>query len=299
MDLRGLALLTADTFGVFTPDMAAEIGLKVRDVARLRRAGKLSLVCGRGHCVGAVTSIDQRLAAACMTWPDAIACFRTAARFHGFPVDDDGYTYVLVPRARRAMPGLIPRFWAVRATEVLRLGCFVVTDRRTTLADCLGRLPDDEAWGLLAWLWTRDRMTIDDIGSQIDERYHLYGVVRLREMVAALRRGAVSPGEVKFQDFLIDNEITGWLPDQKVFRGGRIVARVDVLFVEQKVVLEFDGKMAHPKEAKQRDGERDKRLEALGYSVIHVTWERMTTDHRALLREIRATLNAGGARVAS
>jgi very-short-patch-repair endonuclease len=178
---------------------------------------------------------------------------------------------------------------------VVDAGLWRVTDRRTTLADCLGRLPASEAWGLLAWLWTRDLITVDDLEAQITDRKHLYGIVRLRRMLAAVRRGAVSPAEIELQDFLTNRGFEGWIGDQKIIVRGRIIARADILFVAERVIIEFDGELAHPESASATDQARDKRLDDLGYHVIRVRWERLIHEPRDLVNEIRVALAARAA----
>lgn len=291
MDSLLLNHVFAATEGVFTPAMATQLNLSPGDVARLRTEGVITPVCGTG-----VTAADneitpvRRAIAAGLTWTDGICCFRSAGVIHGFKVEDDGHSHLLVPSGRRPSRGLVPHQWSVRPTEVERRGLLVLTDKPTTMLDCLGRLPEDEAWGMLAWHWTRDELTIDDITSQLDQRHHLYGIVRLRAMVAAVLDGALSIGEVRFHEFLRDSKITGWEADQKIYRRGRIVARVDVLFRSLRLVLEFDGAIAHNEETADEDAARDKLLRELGYSVLHVTWAQMYERPGELRRTIREAI---------
>lgn len=296
MEMGRLRAIADRTLGVFTPAMAEGIGVMQRDLARLRTRHQVSLICGRGYLVGIdPPTLQQRAIAAHLTWPDSIVCFRTAALIHGWPVDDDGATHVLLPNGRKPFGGLATHYWSVRPTEVVDAGNWRVTDRRTTLADCLGRLPSSEAWGLLAWLWTRDLITVDDLEAQIANRKQLYGIVRLRSMLAAVRRGAVSPTEIELQDFLSDRGFTGWIGDQKIVVRGRIVARVDILFIDERVVIEFDGELAHPTSSTASDQAWDERLKDLGYHVIRVRWERLVHEPRELMNEIRAALRARAA----
>lgn len=288
-----------ETLGVFTPAMAAAAGLPPSTLARMRRDGRVSRVCGMGHKEGVdPPTVEQRAMAACLTWSDAVVCERTAALMHGLigADADDGLTHVLVPNGRRALRGMAAHYWSIRPTEVLRRGPLVVTDRRTTLADCLGRFDEREAWGHLAWLATRDRISTTDVEAQLSDRFHLYGAPRLRAMAAALRRGAVSPTEVELHDFLRSSGFTGWAGNQKIWHAGTVIANADVLFFEAKVVLEFDGRLAHPRvrgrttPQQRRDERRDRRLRALGYQVIRIRWERLVFQPDLLRDQITAAL---------
>lgn len=300
MDLSPLYEITAQTGGVFTTSMAQGAGFSRVTLTRLRRRGAISRVCGNGHILGAgPPTLEQRAISACLTWPDAVVCERTAGRVHSLIDEsaDDGLTHVLVPNGRRGFNGLVSHHWSVRPTEVERRDGWAVTDLRTTLAECLGRFADVEAWGLFAWLATRDRIAADDVEAQIADRYHLYGVRRLRRMAAALRRGAVSPAEVDLHDFLEKYGFEGWAGNQKVLHQGRIVANADVLFKTERLVIEFDGRLSHPdgtdkvsRRKRREDQRRDARLRRMGYVVLRVRWERLIYQPEDLSREIELLL---------
>ncbi len=298
MDLTSLSQQVGATLGVFTlPTAADALGTSVRTVRRLVTRGAFERVCGAGFVVaGAEISAEQRAAAACLTWPDAVVAFRTAAVLHGFGIDDGGETDVLVPNCRASARGLITRHWSVRPVQVERRGDVAMTDRATTAADCLGRLPEAEAWSLLAWLITRELIEIDEVETQLHERHHLYGVVRLRAMVAAVRDGALSMGEVKFHECLREWHVVGWSGDQKVGRRGRTIARVDVLLDDLGVVFEFDGAVAHDESSAARDAARDRALrDELDLIVVHVTWADLyerPVETRRRLREAIAEAEA-------
>lgn len=233
-----------------------------------------------------------------LTWPDAIICLRTAASLLAIPVEDQDpdAVDVLVPDGRKPVVGIRPHRWSVRPTDVVLCDGVPVTDRLTTLADCLGRLPADDAWGLLAWMWTREMVTAEEIEAQISDRWHLYGVVRLRRMAMAVRRGALSEGEIALHEFLEASGFVGWAGDQKIFRpSGRIAARVDVLFVAERVVVEYDGRLAHDETTEHDDGARDALLRRLGYVVIHVRWWQLRRPRTAATRHQGGTRGGGGA----
>lgn len=302
MELMRLRSIAERHRGVVTPETALEAGVSRGQFGRLRRSGKLTHVCGNGYLIGSwKPTLEQRAVAASLTWPDAIVCLTTAALLHGLPIKDDGVTHVLVPDGRSSMKGLVAHHWSVRPVEVDRSAQWVMTDRLTTLADILGRLPNTEAWGLFAWMATRDIITAADVRAQVADRKHLHGVVRLRAMANALERGAVSLAEVELHDLLKKCGYTGWLGNQKIYHRGRIVALADVLFVALGIVVEYDGRLAHPKSRAKKDRRRDKLLRRLGYAVIHVRWERLMFTPDLLLAELDAAIaqrRAGGGRAA-
>jgi len=291
MDLRELDAAFAATRGVFTMAMLRSWGLSARTARRVLERGDIKRVCGNAFIRrGRPVSTHERAIGARLTWPDAIICFVTAAVLHGLALVDDGVVHVLVPSPRRAVIGIQAHHWSVRPTEVIRSGVLVVTDRRTTLADCLGRMPNDDAWGLLAWSFTREQIAADDVASQIAERHHLHGVVRLRQMTAALRRSAVSLPEVQLQEFLEQHGIVGWKGNFTIRRRGRPVASADIGFETARLVIEYDGAIAHGPAQVAADARRDALTRSLGYEVLRVRWVPFH-EHRGLLRDtIRAVL---------
>lgn len=285
MDLSTLDSVFAASGGVFTVPMLEERGVSARTARGWAALGVIQRVCGkafvrRGHPV----TVVERAIGARLTWPDAIICYVTAALLHGLPVHDDSITHVLVPTIRRPIAGIQPHFWSVRPTEVVRNGLLAMTDRRTTISDCLGRMPNDDAWGLLALMYTRDELSAVDVESQMGERHHLYGVVRLRQMAAALRRCAVSIPELHLQDFLAEHKFAGWAGNCKIWHHGHLIARGDIVFLGAKLVLEYDGKISHGPRTAARDARRDSALQDVGYEVLHVTWISLH-DRRWLLRD--------------
>lgn len=292
MNLIRLRAVSAQTHGVFTSTTALDAGITRARFNRLRRAGAFTHVCGHGYMLGSrAPTVEQRAVAAHLTWPDAIVCLRTAAALHGLPIADDGATHVLVPDGRVSTKGLVAHHWSVRPVQVEHTESWRVTDRLTTLADVLGRLPVTEAWGRLAWMATRDLITASDLQAQLGERKQMYGVVRLRAMANALACGAVSLAEVELHRFLKKEEFTGWAGNEKIFENGRIVARADILFIAEGLIIEYDGRLAHPEEREADDRRRAKRLRRLGYRIIRVRWERLIFTPDALAREIREVLN--------
>lgn len=283
--------LFPQTRGVFTSAMLHAQGFGPRRVRTWIQSGEIERVCGRAFATrGWPITALHRAFAALLTWPDAIVCYTTAAVLHGMDVTDDGVAHVLVPSLRRPITGIQPHFWSVRPTEVIRAGTLVMTDRVTTLADCLGRLPNDAAWGMLAWLHTRDKITAADVAAQLRDRHGLYGVVRLRVMAGALQRSAVSVPEIQLQEFLEESGVTGWEPDAKLHRGSRVVARCDVLFRAGRLAVEYDGRIAHGPARGEMDRRRDELVRSLGYEVLRVTWIPFNQRRRLLLRTILAVL---------
>ena len=71
-------------------------------------------------------------------------------------------------------------------------------------------------------------------------------------------------------------------------------AIADIAFVEQRVVIEVDGKRAHgPRSARfESDRSRQNELVLLGWRVIRVTWAMMRDHPERLVAELLELLSA-------
>jgi very-short-patch-repair endonuclease len=72
--------------------------------------------------------------------------------------------------------------------------------------------------------------------------------------------------------------------------GGRHF-RPDCVWMEQKVVVELDGRGTHAtRRAFESDRERDRIFVAEGWSVIRVTWRQLVDSPEAIVRDLRRVL---------
>lgn len=225
-------------------------------------------------------------------------CLRTAALVHGFPVRDDGKTHVIEKGRSRGFAGLVPHLLEPGPGDVGRVFSFRTTTPLRTALDCLATFPYGEAENLLAWVRTREVVTVDALAAAVAERGGRPGVAQLRRLLAATARGALSEGERRLHRLLDVTGLGGWEADQRIVVDGRVIARADVLFEVERLILEVDGRRAHP------DFEADRaRLNALtvaGYTVLRFTWRQLVDQPSAVVTQIgealrRArTLTAGG-----
>lgn len=278
------------TAGIFTPAMAQQAGISRSELRYRLDRGVWRRISGDGIGLASHPDSAWRLAvAACLTWPDAIVCLTTAAELHGLPVPGDSSAHVTVPDTRRPRTRLRPHYYR-HGTPVCRRGPVALTSLPATIVDCLTKLPDEEAWSLLAWVRTRELIGVDELTEMTMHRFATHGVRRLRELTAAAQEGALSVGERELHDLLHQGGLHGWVPDSRVWHNGTIIARVDVLFPDERVVVEFDGESAHGPRQRERDLERQNRLVAAGYTVLRFTWVDVRTNPARVLATIRTAL---------
>lgn len=118
------------------------------------------------------------------------------------------------------------------------------------------------------------------------------GAERLRAALEEARPGVDSPIETPTRCILV----RGGLPEPEVngeiFVDGILFAQPDLVYRDAKVAIEYDGEhhFADPRQ-RAHDIERDERLRALGWTVIHVT-AAMLARPWSLVERVRAALAA-------
>lgn len=263
--------------GLFTPRQALAAGASPAQIRRRRSTGAWVTVVGDALTL-ADTELSpwHRIQAAGLTWPDAVVCFGAAAALHGLPVSAGTTVDMIVPRHRRSRGGLIAHELRLDAPDVVRRGLASVTSLQRTLFDCIGRLPEAEAESLVTWAATRGRLDVDALERAVDHRPGWWGSTRRRQALADLRRGTLSAAERRLHRILRHAGIAGWEFDQPVHQDGMIIARVDVLFRVERLVLEIDGFGYHGRSTFQNDRARQNGLVSAGYTVLRFTWEDLT-----------------------
>jgi very-short-patch-repair endonuclease len=208
------------------------------------------------------------------------------------PVQDDGLAHVLLGVRREASRGLVPHYFDVRLSEVRRMLSFRLTSPLRTALDCLALMPYAEAERLMAWVRTRDIVTLTDLVAAVEERRGKPGIVQLRSLLAATGTGALSEAERRLHKILLDAGIDGWEADQPIVAGGTLLARADVLFRAARLIVEVDGRTAH----QDFDGDRE-RLNVLalaGYTVLRFTWGQLVERPWYVQEQIETALRRAG-----
>lgn len=277
--------------GLFTARQARDGGATPDQVARRRRNGAWQVVAGDALALADVARTPWRQAvAAALTWPDAVVCFASAAALHRMPVDPDERVHVIVPNRRPGRGRLVTHELALATEDVCRIGGVRVTTLQRTLADCIGRLPTDQAEHLVTWTSTRGRLDVDALARVVVERRKSWGNARRRQALSDVADGALSAAERRLHRILRRAGVTGWVANAPISEAGRIIARADVLFPEARLVIEVDGYAWHGPDRFQQDRDRQNRLVAAGWTVLRFTWPDLTDRPDAVVRQIRALL---------
>ncbi|MEV7397578.1 DUF559 domain-containing protein [Aeromicrobium sp. NPDC092404] len=276
----------------FTLEQAAACGVS-RKVVRGRRFRRVF----RGVYVSADVdlSLTTWLYAALLVLPgDAVVSHLTALRLWGF---DSRRSAELEFSTNSSAVTVIPRVRLHRRqgrlTPEMRDG-IPVTGPDRTFVDSATRLSIVELVQAAEHLIHTGATSFDRLVTYCLER-HLHGVRRARRAMALVVPGAESPMETLVRLMLVFARLpcpepNVWIVDD----AGRRVARADLLFARQQVVVEYDG-WQHERSSAQRQRDRERRevLEALGYRLIVVTDADLRTP-RSIPWRVHAALAARG-----
>lgn len=279
--------------GLFTVAQAVRAGASPDTVRSRRRSGRWVRVAGDAFALtGTPISAQLRVQAVGLTWPDAVVCLAAAAVVHRIPVLEPREIDVIVRRRTPSRHGLRTHIVPIRDVEVVRLGLTRVTDLDRTIADCLGRLAASEAQGVLSWVTSRGLLDVAALERFVLDRPGAWGNRERRRALELARHGAPSVAELVLHDLLRQAGLPGWTPNAPVRDGhGRILARADVLFTRQRVIVEVDGRGYHGAERFQADRDRHNALVAAGYTVLRFTWLDLTQHPARTVARIRAALD--------
>ena len=291
---REVPAIAAEQAGVFTLAQAGDEGWTPRQVRRRVEEHTWVRVAGRGYAGAApeITALGQAWAAR-LTWPGCVVSHTTAARLHGFPVEVDPDTHVVVGAGAHSATRL--RAHQVPLADhdiVITAGGLLACSRHRTALDCLVWLPEDRALRLFAWLSTHGVLTRAELAAAVPGRLGREGTPRLLRLLRVTRSGAVSPAERRMHTLLHAAGLRGWRAGCQIFDGDGLIAVVDLLFAAERLIVEIDGWAAHgSREAFVTDRRRQNRLVNAGYLVLRFTWEDIVRHPESVVASVQRALN--------
>lgn len=200
-----------------------------------------------------------------------------------------------VTRATRCQvrSGLTSHCCMLRSDEVTRVDGIPVTSPPRTVFDVaasstLGEL--ERALNEMEVRGITDELSIPDLL----ERYpRKRGAARLRALLSdetAVRGVPRKELEERFASLLDGTDLPRPRRNADVAVSGRLF-EADCLWVEQRLIVELDGRATHgTRRAFERDRERDRLLQADGWRVVRITWRQLRDDAPAVLADLRRLL---------
>lgn len=253
-----------------------------------------------GVRVERVSTPRQRLAALVRALPaHAFLCGPTAAVLHGLPLPgpmasrawEEPFIGVPAGRNRIRRPGTTGRALTVEPDDVVESDGIRCTSLLRTWAELAEFLGVGQLTAVSDHVISRHRRraTREDL-----ERTHRRflggrGSKRRRLAVDLADERAESPRESEVRVLLIQAGLPCPAVNVEIFDGSRFVARVDLLYPDQRLIIEYDGDHHRDPHQWSRDQSRRAELESLGYRMTVVT-ARDFDDPAALITRIRRLL---------
>jgi len=201
----------------------------------------------------------------------------------------------LVHHNRRAPQMLTVHSDELSLGEITEVDGMTVTTPARTAFDLGRRLNLKDAVKRIDALMNATQLKVVEIESVIEGHPGVRGIGKLRKTLSLVDGGAESPYESLTRLMLVGAGLPRPQTQLPVFdEFGFVVAYLDMGWPEYRVGVEFDGAQ-HWTDARQRsrDVERLADLEALGWTIIHVSSDMLRTS-AVVVRRVSAALEAAG-----
>jgi len=301
-----LAVFTRSHHGVFTRAVARKLGYSDKQIRHRLDTGEWRQVSREAFMIaGAPVTFEAGVVAGTLSVPGGAVGFEAAARMLGMPRVEWAEPVIVVPRASnhrisgvrvRESKDLLPR-------DVHRRWGIDVTTRERTLCD-LGRVLGDEAL-----------LTVFDDQIQrgfvpLDGLYGVFyryarrgrpGVARIRRVLEHYEPGFVVPESVLERRTIELLRASGLpVPEGQVELEfwDRLMGRVDFAYLEERIIIEVDGRRFHGPEVFESDRERDNAAGLAGWHVLRFTWKMVTERPEYVVATITKALDQARRRAA-
>lgn len=255
---------------------------KAADVPEKRlRASDLTTPFHGTRATRALSDLE-RLALLLAQLPEhTFACGITAASVHGMPLPaplkNSAFGPIRIgvphPSARVRRPGVIGRAMKIRSDEVVMVRGIRCLSVLRTWVELSTLLPIGRLVAVTDHMISRraPQCTVEQL-TAVHERAGKSAGAKKRQVALALCTPySESPRESELRTLLILAGLPEPEPNVKIFDGPRFVARVDLLYRAQRLIVEYDGDYHNDPQQWSRDQARRAELEALGYRLTVVT----------------------------
>lgn len=216
----------------------------------------------------------------------------TAAAWWRYPVLSSARFHVLLPvNCHIVVPGLRTHRIPLAPGDVVHVSGIRVTSKVRTLVDCLTWWSEGAARTLAQHALRERIVTPRVLTTLLLAARPRHGASAALAAIADLLDGAHSEAEAKLHTLLRAAGISGWEANVPVSDAMGLIGIVDALFRQAALVVEVDGRRFHDTDDRfQSDRARDNRLQLLGFSVLHFTWDDLTLRPDIVIDQIREHL---------
>jgi very-short-patch-repair endonuclease len=286
-------LLAEKQHGVAARWQLLELGLEPSAIQRRLTANRLHRVHRGVYAIGhrLITAKGRWMAAVLACGPDALLSHRQALSLWDLLGIPSGAIDVTVPgrTGRRGPKGIrIHRSEHLAAADRTQIDNIPVTSLAWTLVDHAATVHPQRVRSVLEQVQRRElHVELDELLERLPNRKGTKAIRGARAQMRGPAPWTQSELEDRFLALIRESGLPE--PETNVFVQGDLV---DVLWRDQRLIVEVDGYEFHKSRAQfESDRRRDARLQVAGYRVLRVTQQRIADDSRAVVAEIRALLS--------
>jgi hypothetical protein len=283
-----IAALAAKQYGYVTREQLLTIGLGRRAIQYRVVVGQLIPVHGGVYAVGhlPIGPVPRAFAAVLACGDNAVLSHGSAATLWGFNKYWDTPLEVTVPSLRTRKGITVHRSCMLTRRDITRqLGVPVTSPARTVL-DIAPRLTDERLTRVVNNARHARYLHLDDLADVLARNPNHPGTKRLRPFVEV--SGGLTRSELEDRFVAFTRRYGLPTPATNVIVHGH---EVDVLFVEERLIVELDSWEFHRFRSNfEDDRNRDADTLAGGYGTVRVTDERLSGEPEAEARRLHKIL---------
>lgn len=284
---RSVAELAGRQHGVVARRQLLAVGVTQRSIERALEAGRLHTLHKGVYAVGhrALTPRGNWMAAVLAAGPDAVLSHRAAAALWG--IRDGVAVEVSAPSGVRRR-GIVGHRATIPADERTVCDGIPTTTVARTLLDLAAVVPQDQLERAMRVSESRRLTDLTFLGALVARYPNRAGTRAIRAIAGDARLGLdrINSGlEEAARKFIA----TTGLP-QPSFNVTVLGYECDVVWWEQRVILEVDGPHHATPLQRAEDARRDRRLIAAGWRPVRATEHQVDRERRAVEADLRVLL---------
>lgn len=221
--------------------------------------------------------------------PSAVLVDFAAARRWGLPLPpwtlsdvEDPSVAVPPDTARPRRQGVRGRRLRLPSDHVTELDGLAITTPARTWLDCAARMSVSDCVVMGDAILHRGLASDTELRALLEWGFRRRGMARIRAAYSVLDAASESPGESRARFLLVTKGVPAPVCNLDIWANGRWIARVDMAWPEQKVVVEYDGAGHREERQRRRDAQRLNELQAAGWLVIVLTADDLTHPERTV-----------------
>jgi len=296
---RGLQELAESQGGAVTRQQALRSGLTAAEVRGRTDSGRWQRLYPGVFAVftGPPGRMTTLWAAVLKSGPGAVLSHQTATELAGLTYRSSELIHVTLPVSRHlaSVPGLVLHRSARAVQDQHPAQSPPRTRIEPAVLDLSGLAQSfDDAFGWVSAACASRLTTPDRILAAMSQRPRLRFRGQLQQALGDVAGGVHTVLEYRY---LRDVERAHGLPEASrqvlAARGGRTEYQ-DVQYREYRVLVETDGRQAHPASARWRDAQRDNAAAALGLITLRYSWADVTLRACWVAEEVGQVLASRG-----